>query len=180
VTRERFQALFGVTAGMAHASASNRGFSVIENDPGLLGELYTNPNAASWSRGRPFTERGYTIKMSGAYRFPRETTLGLIGRYQDGQHFSRVVVVPSLNQGPEAVSAFPNGLTRFEYTLTLDARLQKRFQLAGHPVDGLVDVFNLLDLSKEVEENPVSGPASRRTTAVQPPIAVHVGLRWYF
>jgi hypothetical protein len=177
---ERFQMLVGVTAGRSDAVAANRGFNAVENDLGLLGEAYTNPNAATFARGRPFTERGYTIKASGTYRFPREVTLGVIGRYQDGQHFSRIVIAPSLNQGPEPVRAFPNGLTRFAYTVTVDARLQRHFEIGGHGIDGLIDVFNLLNLANEVEENSVTGPASRMPTAVQPPLAIHLGLRWFF
>ena len=51
--------------------------------------------------------------------------LGTIARYQDGQPFSRLVIVNGLNQGTEAIRAFSNGLSRFTYRATLDARLQK-------------------------------------------------------
>jgi len=55
----------------------------------------------------------------------------VIARYQDGQPFARMVVVPGLNQGPEAVLAIFNGRSRFTYTGTLDIRMPKEFSRGG-------------------------------------------------
>jgi hypothetical protein len=41
-------------------------------------------------------------------------------------------------------------------------------------------VFNLLNTNNEVEENTVTGPTFRATTAVQPPLSVHLGVRFTF
>ena len=142
--------------------------------------MFIDPNARTYAQGRMFTERGYTLKWSGAYRFPRAMTFGVVARYQDGQHFARLVIVPNLNQGPEAIRAFRNGRTRFTYTLTIDLRLQKPFTIGGCRLTGLVDGFNVLNKAKEVEEFPVTGPRSRLTAAVQPPRAIHVGVRLTF
>ena len=127
---ERLFLLAGGTAGYFEGVPANRGFLLIENDRGLLGETFTNPNARTYSaKARPFTDRAFTLKISGVYHFPREVRLGAIARYQDGQPFSRHVVFAELNQGPEAVRAFESGGTRFQFTLTLDARLQKGIQV---------------------------------------------------
>jgi hypothetical protein len=168
------------TAGRSNGFAANRGFRAIENDQGSVGELFANPNALTHAHGRLFTERGYTTKMSGTYAFGHDIRLGMIARYQDGQMFSRMVIFPSLNQGPEAIDAFANGLTRFTYLLTVDARLQKRVTVGNRRVDLVADVFNLLNTANEVEENSVAGPDFRRTTAVQPPRTVHLGVRLTF
>jgi hypothetical protein len=172
--------LMGVTAGRSEGLSANRGFNAIENDLGVIGEVFIDPNARSHAQGRMFTERGYTVKWSGAYRFPHDATFGVVARYQDGQHFARLVIVPNLNQGPEAIRAFRNGRTRFTYTLTIDVRLQKQFSVGGVRLTGLVDAFNLLNKAKEVEEFPVTGPLSRLTAAVQPPRVIHVGARIAF
>ena len=132
VRANRFFFIAGVTAGRSEGLSANRGFSAIENDAAVLGEVYINPNARGHAQGRVFTERGYTIKTAASYQFPHETTFGLIGRYQDGQHFARLVLMPGLNQGIEAVRAFRNGRTRFTFSMTVDARLQKGFALGGH------------------------------------------------
>jgi len=172
--------LMGATAGRSEGLSANRGFNAIENDQGVVGDVFIDPNARTYAQGRMFTERGYTLKWSGAYRFPRDATFGVVARYQDGQHFARLVIIPNLNQGPEAIRAFRNGRTRFTYTLTIDLRMQKQFAIGACRLTGLVDAFNLLNKAKEVEEFPVTGPLSRLTAAVQPPRAIHVGARLTF
>jgi hypothetical protein len=106
--------------------------------------------------------------------------LGYAARYSDGQHFARLVIVPGLNQGTEAVRAFRNGATRFTFTATLDGRLQKAFTVSGHQLAVLLDAYNVLNLAYEIEEFDVTGPTSRLTSAIQPPRTVHLGLRLSF
>ena len=171
----------GLTAGRSEETSANRGFLASENDHGLIGEVFTNPNAETNARGRPFTERGYTIKTAGTYRFTDKVRLGVAARYQDGQHFARLLVVNGLNQGTEAIRAFVNGKTRFTYTLTVDARLQKTFTLPrGRGATLVADVYNLLNTRTEIEEFAVTGPLSRTISAVQPPRSVHLGVKYTF
>ena len=101
VRAEKLFFIAGVTAGRSEGLSASRGFSAIENDAAVLGEVYINPNARGHAQGRLFTERGYTIKTAASYQFPHDTTFGIIGRYQDGQHFARLVILPGLNQGPK-------------------------------------------------------------------------------
>lgn len=176
LTKERMTLLVGATAGRAETSAASRGFGPLENDQGLVGELGADPNAGTFARGRPFTDRAYTAKVVGVFRFPTATTLGLVARYQDGQPFARMLVQPSLNQGTEAVRAFASGDSRFMFTGTLDARLQQR--LGRFAI--VLDAYNLLGLSYSVEERTTEAPDVRVTTAVQPPRTVHLGLRLTF
>jgi hypothetical protein len=168
----------GAKTNVAKEPAGYRGFHVTENDIGVLGELFTDPNAATHARGRPFFDRSYTVKISGVYRFARGVRLGVIARYQDGQPFSRTVIIPDLNQGPEAIQAVPAGRSRFTYTGTLDVRLQKEFVRGRQRVALIADIYNLPNMRKEVEEYVVTGPSFRTETAVQPPRTVLVGLRF--
>ncbi len=177
VHADKFFFLLGGTAGRSEGIAANRGFGPLENDAALLGEVFVNPNALGHAQGRVFTERGYTIKTAITYQLPRDTMLGIVARYQDGQHFARLVILPGLNQGPEAVRAFRNGRTRFSFTSNLDLRLQKRFSLGGRPVTGILDMYNVFNEYFEYEEDSVSGATSRLKTAKQPPFALHVGVR---
>ncbi len=179
-TTGRLFLLLGGTAGRSEGYAASRGYLASENDQGLIGEVFTDPNARTHAQGRLFTERGYTLKFSGSYRLPADLGLGIIARYQDGQHFSRILVVDHLNQGPEAVRAFRNGRTRFTYTLTVDAQLQKGFTIGGQRLDLIAGGYNLLNTANEVEELAALAPALRETSAVQPPRAFRVGLRFGF
>jgi hypothetical protein len=167
----------GATASAAVGSGGARGFRIAENDQDVLGELFANPNAQTFARGRLFGDRAYVIKSTTIYRFPGNVTLGAIARYQDGQPFSRMVVVSDLNQGAEAIQAFSNGRSRFAFTGTLDLRVQKGFEFSGRHLDLMLDIYNALNMSKEVEEYVVTGDRFRTTTFVQPAPVVHVGFR---
>jgi hypothetical protein len=170
----------GGTASASVGSGGNRGFTAFENDQAIDGELYSNPNAQTYARGRLFNDRAYTIKLLTVYRLPWDLRLGAIVRYQDGQPFSRMVVVPGLNQGAEAIQAFANGRSRFSYRSTADVRLQKGLAAGKARLDLIVDAYNLLNMATEVEEYVVTGPRFRETTAVQPPRSFHLGVRAAF
>jgi hypothetical protein len=172
--------LFGATASQTDGLGANRGFHVDENDPGLAGEVFTDPNANTDARGRLFFDRAFTIKLASVYRFAHGVNIGLIARYQDGQPFSRVTVVPDLNQGTDFVRAYPAGDARFSFTGTFDMRLQKGFSAGRTRIDAILDWFNLFNLGYEVEERVVTGPEFRYITAIQPPTAAHVGVRITF
>jgi hypothetical protein len=169
--------LFGATASAANGPAANRGYGPLENDQDLVGELRTDPNASTFARGRVFSDRAFTIKWTTTYRFPKEITLGVIARYQDGQPFARLVAVSALNQGTELIRAYPNAGNRFTFTGTLDIRVQKTFNVGRRRIAGIVDFYNLATRSNEVEEYTISGPNFRTPTAIEPPRSVHVGFR---
>jgi hypothetical protein len=90
------------------------------------------------------------------------------------------VIAPDLPQGPEAIQAVPNSRHRFTFTFTRDARVEKGIRVGRGRAAAVVEAFNLLDNRLEVEEDVVSGPAFRTVTAVQPPRALRLGLRYEF
>ena len=173
----RFQLLVGATASRTEGANANRGFRAPENDQGVIGELFDQPNADTFARGRLFFDRAYTIKISTTYRAPWDIRIGAVARYQDGQPFSRLVIATDLQQGPEAIQAIPNGRFRFTYTLTVDARVEKGFTLGRRRLAAIVELFNLPNNDREVEEIVVSGPLLRSVSAIQPPRVVRFGLR---
>jgi hypothetical protein len=156
------------------------GFVPTANDQDLLGNGFVDPNSATHARGQLFQDRSHTVKLAGVFRAPWGVRLGAIARYQDGQPFSRLVVVPNLTQGPVAVRAYQNGGTAFTYTGTLDVRLQKLLTAGRSQVALVMDVYNLPNLSNEVAERVVSGPAFRTPTALQPPRTIVLGARMLF
>ncbi len=168
-------------AGWTDGAAGNRGFGPAENDAGIVGELLADPNATTQARGNVFADRQYDFRVATAYRLPHDVSVGVVARYQDGQPFSRMVVVPGLNQGTDAVRAFRSGKSRFTFTGTLDIRVQKGVALPGGGRAALViDGCNVINMDKEVEEWVVTGPEYRTPTAAQPPRAIHIGLRVSF
>jgi len=170
----------GATASMAEGPAPVIGYGPLENDQDVLGDALVDPNSATFARGRLFVDRAFTIKASSTLHLPDDFRVGVIASYQDGQAFSRVVVVPALNQGTTGIRAFTSGGSRFTFTETVDVRLQKGFAIGGARVDGVLDVFNLLNTANEVEEQTATGATYRDPTAIQPPRAFHAGVRVSF
>jgi hypothetical protein len=64
--------------------------------------------------------------------------------------------------------------------MTIDLRLQKGFLIGTRLVVAFADGYNILNNANEIEEFPVTSPKSRFTAAVQPPRAIHIGLRLTF
>jgi hypothetical protein len=176
----RWWSLVGASAYWTRSLSSNPGFRSDENDPGLIGTVLENPNALTYARGSMFTDRSYVMKWSTVYRAAHGITMSAVARYQDGQPFSRLVVVPGLAQGPELISAYRPGRTRFQYSGTVDARIEKRFNVARHVAAVRLEIFNLPNMANEVEENALYGPSFRQTTAVQPPRVLRLGLHMAF
>jgi hypothetical protein len=174
---ERLGLLLGATAHRSDGPNAWRGFRPDENDQGLVGERRDNPNADTFARGRLFSDRAYSIKIAARYAAPGDVRLGAVARYQDGQPFARLVIVRDLPQGAEAIQAIPNGRHRFEFAITVDARVEKGFRLGRARLAAVAEAFNLLGNAHEVEEDVVTGPAFRTPTADQPPRVWRFGLR---
>ena len=177
---KRLRLLVGGTNSISMSPAGYRGFLATENDQGLVGERLEGPNAQTFSKGRLFFERGYTLKAAASYRGPWDLRFGVAARYQDGQHFARMVIPTDLNQGPEPIQAIYNGDSRFSYVLTLDARAEKGFTLGRARLAAVVEVFNLPGEAVEVEENVAWGATYRDTSATQPPRVFRLGVRLDF
>ena len=95
------------------AGAASPGFTAFENDQGVIGDRFTDPNASPFESGAVFFDRSYVLKWSTRFDGGHELHAGVSARYQDGQPFTRLVVAPGLSQGPEVVQAYRVGRTRF-------------------------------------------------------------------
>ena len=183
VDRELFRRWFFRFGGSAYrieSTGASRGFQSAENDQGLLGEAFLWPNALTSAEGRSFFDRAFVIKLSGAYRAPGDVRVGIVARYQDGLPFSRMVLTDAFIQGRDLVMAIPRGAQRFTYMFTMDAKVEKDLILGRRQVGLILEAYNLTNATIEAEEYVVTGPAFRTVSAVQPPRAVRVGLRFGF
>jgi TonB dependent receptor-like, beta-barrel len=170
----------GATAYRSRGTGGNPGFRVTENDQSVIGQSFADPNAAPYDQSRLFFDRAYVLKWTTSYAAPRDWHVAVAARYQDGQPFGRLVVAPNLAQGPEIIQAYWSGRTRFTFTLTVDARIEKRLVVAGHRAAVTLDIYNLPNVRKEVEEDVVTGATFRNTTAVQPPRTLRLTFRIEF
>jgi hypothetical protein len=176
---ERWRMLFGATAYRAEGFGAHPGFGVFENDQGVIGQQYASPNAAAAVPGRLVFDRAYVGKWSGSYHAPGDVRVAFVARYQDGQPFSRIVVA-DLSTGPEVIQAYAPGRTRFTYTATVDTRVEKGFRVGRARAAVQLDVFNLTNHRNEVEEDVLTRPTFRLSTAVQPPRTLRLGFRVEF
>src|SRR5207253_1953235 len=111
---------------------------------------------------------------------PGDWRVGVVARYEDGQPFARWLLVPDLRQGPTLVAVEPRGRSRFMYTLTVDARLEKGFAVGRSRAAAVLEGFNLLNMANEIEEDVLTSPLYRSVSATQPPRVLRLGLRFTF
>jgi hypothetical protein len=175
--RRRYFFRFGGSAYRIKSTGMNRGFLSNENDQGVLGEAFLTPNALTSGDGRSYFDRAFVIKMSGGYRAPGDVRIGMVARYQDGLPFSRMVLTDAFYQGRDLVMAIPRGAQRFTYMFTLDAKVEKDLTFGQRRVGLILEAYNLTNATIEAEEYVVTGPEFRTVSAVQPPLALRVGLR---
>lgn len=176
----RWFMLFGATAYRTVGWGGALGYNADENDQLVPGDRYWNPNALDDDAGRLFFDRAYVGKWVVAYRGPGDIRYAVVTRYQDGQPFTRFVVAPDHAAGPEIVQAYAMGRTRFTFTGTIDARIEKGFAVRGARASIRLDAFNLGNLANEVEEDVMSGASFRLSSAVQPPRTLRLGVRFEF
>ena len=153
-----------------------------ENDDGVIGALYDNPNASINARGRLRFDRAYTGRIGWSFKAPFGTRLGALIKYYDGQPFARKIIVTGLNQGPFYIQAHPRGVARYEYNMTVDVRLEKIIRLKSGRLRILVDAFNIFNRNLATEENEWTGPEfpRRYATEIQSPRVFRVGLNYEF
>ena len=153
-----------------------------ENDDGVIGSLYDNPNASINARGRLRFDRAYTARIGWSFKALFGTRLGALIKYYDGQPFARKIIVTGLNQGPFYILAHARGVARYEYNMTVDVRLEKIIRLKIGRLRILVDAFNIFNRNLATEENEWTGPEfpRRYATEIQSPRVFRVGLNYEF
>ena len=176
----RWGMLIGATAHQSEGAGGNRGFRPDENDQGVLGEVFSDPNAGTNSRGRLFFERGYVVKWSAIWRLPYGLQGSAAARYQDGQHFTRVVIARTWRRASTRFRrCHEDALVSLTRSRSMPASKSSSRRASGAR-SLLLEAYNLLNTNNEVEEDVRTGPTFRFPTAVQPPRSVRLGLRFTF
>jgi len=179
---------FGPTVFFLAATAteavgtSSPGNTEYENDDGVIGALYDNPNAFLFAKGRLRFDRAYTARLGVSFPLPFGFRLAGLAKYYDGQPFSRKIIVTGLNQGPFYVQSFPRGVARYEFNMTVDLRLEKTIALGRALGRVFLDAYNIFDWALATQENEWTGPEFplRYATEVQSPRVIRLGMRYEF
>ncbi len=168
---------------------TNPGNAYFENDPGVIGALFLDPNTTIHATGRSYTDRAYVGKILATYRLPPKwggIEVASVADYTDGLVFARQLLVEGLAQGPflvpTTVRGSPEGGNRAQYVLNWNLRFGKTFSLTLGRMTGSIDVLNVTNANNRIQENDLSGPAFnlRLPVAIQPPRFVRFGFRYEF
>jgi hypothetical protein len=160
---------------------ANPGDAVYENDPGVIGALFLDPNAIN-AAGRSFVDRAYVAKIQAVYRLKGGIEIASVADYTDGLVFARQLLVTGLPQGPflvaTTVRGSPGGGNRSQYAIDWNLRLSREFRCLRVSAD----IFNVTNTGQQLQENDLSGPSFnlRLPVAIQPSRFVRLGFRYEF
>lgn len=180
-TASRFSFFFSFTATHAMA-ATNPGNTAWENDEGVIGTLYDNPNTLINSRGRPAFDRGFTARVGIAAPLPGGFRFGGLAKYYDGQPFARKIIVRGLRQGPFYIQAHARGVARYEFNMNVDLKIEKEIRWGGSVLRLILDGFNVFNQYLATEENEWTGPLwpLRYATEIESPRIFRLGINYEF
>lgn len=153
-----------------------------ENDDGVIGSLYDNPNTLINTKGRMHFDRGYTGRIGINFLALFGIRIGCIVKYYDGQPFARKIIVSGMNQGPFYIQAHRRGVSRYEYNRTVDIRLEKTLNFGKTKMRIILDGFNIINRGLATEENEWTGPEYplRFATEIQSPRVFRLGFVYEF
>ena len=168
---------------------ANPGNAVLQNDPGVIGALYQDPNSLIHAAGRSFFDRAYVGKFQIGGNGP--ANLGRLEwastvNYLDGLVFGRRLLVASLPQGPILVAATvrgsPEGGNRSEYLLQWNLRVSRNWELRYGRLRAGFDLFNVLNANNRLQESDASGPLfnQRLPIAIQSARFARVSVQYRF
>jgi hypothetical protein len=168
---------------------TNPGDSFLENDPGVIGSLFLDPNTDIHAAGRIFMDRAFVGKLQASYRLPARwggIQLASVADYTDGLVFARQLLVEGLPQGPflvaTTVRGSPEGGNRAEYAIDWNLRLAREFALARGKLTVTADILNVANAGQSLQENDVSGTSFnlRLPVAIQAPRFARLEMRYEF
>jgi hypothetical protein len=92
--------------------SGNVGNEPEENDTGIPGDLFDDPNTLTSAEGRLYFDRAFTGKLALTAKGPFGVDVGTAIRYWDGQPFTRHIFFADLGQGFTSVRV-PRGRLRY-------------------------------------------------------------------
>jgi hypothetical protein len=191
-----FKLHFGSTRVQAEASVSHyravaatgSGFTARENDTSAFLGVYDDPNKATFARGSTFFDRGTLGRFWATAELGWRLRATVIGSYQDGLPYSRVLPIQGLNQGVIGVLTTQRGPGEpgsrigpmTSYYETIDLRLMRNFVRNKGTLAGTLDVFNLLNTSQSLVEANVTSLTQywRVPLRFETPRSLQLGLRY--
>lgn len=165
---------------------SNPGDAAIENDPGVIGALYSNPNTLINASSRNYFDRGFVGKMQAAYQLPWRIELASTAVYLDGLPFARQLLVNGLPQGPILIATTirgnPGDGNRAQYVINWNLRAERKFPTRAGAFTAGADVLNVSNAGERIQESDLNAPNfwERLPVAIQAPRWFRIFVRYDF
>ena len=168
---------------------TNPGDNVYENDSGVIGSLFSNPNTLINAASQMYFGRSFVGKVQASYPLPKfmgGVEITTVADYTDGLVFARQLLVTGLPQGPFLVAATPRGSleegSRASYLINWNLRLSRGLGLPIGRATVMLDVLNVNNASQELQDGDLSGPSFnlRLPLAIQPTRFARLGFRYDF
>jgi hypothetical protein len=168
---------------------TNAGDAFYQNDPGVVGALFLDPNTLIYAAGQSFVDRAFVGKAQASYRLPSGWSgieIVTVADYMDGLPFARQLLVTGLPQGPFLLATTPRGSVgggnRSQYVINWNLRLSREFTLPSGTLAVKADMLNVSNAAQRPQEDDVSGPAfnMRLPVAIEAPRLVRIGVGYRF
>ena len=164
------------------------GSTAEQNDTSAFAGVFDDPNKSILARGSTFFDRGTLGRFQATVDLPSKVRVSLIGSYQDGLPYSRVLVVEGLNQGVVPVRTAQRGPgeaasdvgSMTQHYETLDMRISRAFSMKNGRLTASLDVFNVRNLALATVEGDMTSPTEKYRFPVrfQTPRSLQLGLRY--
>ena len=168
---------------------TNPGNAVFENDSGVVGALFADPNTLINAANRSYVDRAFLGKLQAVYQLPARLggiQVASITSYVDGLVFARELLVTGLAQGPFLVAATvrgsPEGGNRAQYIPNWNLRAARAFRLPFGNLAATADIMNVTNAGHAVEQSDITGPNFnlRLPLEVQPARFLRLEVRYDF
>ena len=170
---------------------TNPGNDIWENDPGVVGSLYADPNTLINASGSPAMDRSFAGKVWVFFPTPHRfggleimNTAVFLGGYP----YARRLLVTGLAQGPFMMDATPRGGpqgSRTDPVYDWNLKVSRSFEmhvLRKGTLRVSAEVFNVLNLGARLRVADVTGPQFLQNLPLemQPPRFVRGAIAWEF
>ncbi len=164
---------------------TNPGNDVWENDSGVVGSLYADPNTMLFASGSPAMDRNFAGKMSLSSATPRrfgKLEIMNTAVFTGGYPYARRLLVTGLAQGPFMVDATPRGGPQgdrtdpvYDWNLRVSRTFLGKLRVSA-------EFFNVLNLGASLRVADLTGPRFLQNLPLemQPPRFVRGGISWDF
>jgi len=167
---------------------TNPGNDIWENDSGVVGSLYADPNTLVNASGSPAMDRRFAGKVWVSFPTPRRfgrleimNTMVFIGGYP----YARRLLVTGLAQGPFMVDATSRGTSRTDPVYDWNLKVSRSFEMHVLGTGTLrvsAEFFNLLNLAARMRVADLTGSQFLQNIPleIQPPRFLRGGVSWEF